>query len=253
MSLKEIEIVHIWEFAVEFMQIPIIVFIIFLSVKAIKVMKLTSLKWVYIAFIFNLIYLFISIWSSEYTPYLHFGETKFSRDLLKISFDIISSSLFYWAAICYWINDDYTHYDKFNFVKRLRQKFAKNVLLTKAILLIILILTSYSIVYFSILINNDYKDIHFRGLFNFFALIGMVLFFRQDKFIALGFFFWSLLQPWKFYPDWLTTWEFFVAFAFSFSMIAKGLILFGLFSKYCLLYTSPSPRDQRGSRMPSSA
>ena len=23
--------------------------------------------------------------------------------------------------------------------------------------------------------------------------------------------------------------------------------------KYCLLYTSPSPRDQRGSRMPSSA
>ena len=24
-------------------------------------------------------------------------------------------------------------------------------------------------------------------------------------------------------------------------------------SKYCLLYTSPSPRDQRGSRMPSSA
>ena len=27
---------------------------------------------------------------------------------------------------------------------------------------------------------------------------------------------------------------------------------FGVFS-YCLLYTSPSPRDQRGSRMPSSA
>ena len=25
------------------------------------------------------------------------------------------------------------------------------------------------------------------------------------------------------------------------------------FSKFCLLYTSPSPRDQRGSRMPSSA
>ena len=24
-------------------------------------------------------------------------------------------------------------------------------------------------------------------------------------------------------------------------------------AKYCLLYTSPSPRDQRGSRMPSSA
>ena len=26
-----------------------------------------------------------------------------------------------------------------------------------------------------------------------------------------------------------------------------------LFDKICLLYTSPSPRDQRGSRMPSSA
>ena len=33
-------------------------------------------------------------------------------------------------------------------------------------------------------------------------------------------------------------------------MLAFGLIaLIG----YCLLYTSPSPRDQRGSRMPSSA
>ena len=31
-----------------------------------------------------------------------------------------------------------------------------------------------------------------------------------------------------------------------------GLILDGL-SQVCLLYTSPSPRDQRGSRMPSSA
>ena len=29
--------------------------------------------------------------------------------------------------------------------------------------------------------------------------------------------------------------------------------LLPLFSKHCLLYTSPSPRDQRGSRMPSSA
>ena len=28
---------------------------------------------------------------------------------------------------------------------------------------------------------------------------------------------------------------------------------FGNASKHCLLYTSPSPRDQRGSRMPSSA
>ena len=27
----------------------------------------------------------------------------------------------------------------------------------------------------------------------------------------------------------------------------------GIESNYCLLYTSPSPRDQRGSRMPSSA
>ena len=27
----------------------------------------------------------------------------------------------------------------------------------------------------------------------------------------------------------------------------------GVFDKLCLLYTSPSPRDQRGSRMPSSA
>ena len=32
----------------------------------------------------------------------------------------------------------------------------------------------------------------------------------------------------------------------------RGLILFGALTD-CLLYTSPSPRDQRGSRMPSSA
>ena len=29
--------------------------------------------------------------------------------------------------------------------------------------------------------------------------------------------------------------------------------VFGLEPRACLLYTSPSPRDQRGSRMPSSA
>ena len=39
----------------------------------------------------------------------------------------------------------------------------------------------------------------------------------------------------------------------------KGSVLFNIFAKFdrkpksCLLYTSPSPRDQRGSRMPSSA
>ena len=32
-----------------------------------------------------------------------------------------------------------------------------------------------------------------------------------------------------------------------------ALIAFELNAKFCLLYTSPSPRDQRGSRMPSSA
>ena len=34
------------------------------------------------------------------------------------------------------------------------------------------------------------------------------------------------------------------------SMIVKPL---GMYNNTCLLYTSPSPRDQRGSRMPSSA
>ena len=33
--------------------------------------------------------------------------------------------------------------------------------------------------------------------------------------------------------------------------LSKGRITYRF--KYCLLYTSPSPRDQRGSRMPSSA
>ena len=32
-----------------------------------------------------------------------------------------------------------------------------------------------------------------------------------------------------------------------------GTTVFDLLLKDCLLYTSPSPRDQRGSRMPSSA
>ena len=32
----------------------------------------------------------------------------------------------------------------------------------------------------------------------------------------------------------------------------KGCNILG-YSNHCLLYTSPSPRDQRGSRMPSSA
>ena len=32
-----------------------------------------------------------------------------------------------------------------------------------------------------------------------------------------------------------------------------GIVLTGTEIKSCLLYTSPSPRDQRGSRMPSSA
>ena len=35
--------------------------------------------------------------------------------------------------------------------------------------------------------------------------------------------------------------------------LAKAENTFRVLRKYCLLYTSPSPRDQRGSRMPSSA
>ena len=34
---------------------------------------------------------------------------------------------------------------------------------------------------------------------------------------------------------------------------AMGYVIFTLLSKYCLLYTSPSPRDGLLSRMPSSA
>ena len=34
--------------------------------------------------------------------------------------------------------------------------------------------------------------------------------------------------------------------------VMLNLVVLGYY-KYCLLYTSPSPRDQRGSRMPSSA
>ena len=37
-----------------------------------------------------------------------------------------------------------------------------------------------------------------------------------------------------------------------FYVFETNMLVFGLFG-YCLLYTSPSPRDQRGSRMPSSA
>ena len=35
--------------------------------------------------------------------------------------------------------------------------------------------------------------------------------------------------------------------------VSLFLIAFGNLVNVCLLYTSPSPRDQRGSRMPSSA
>ena len=50
----------------------------------------------------------------------------------------------------------------------------------------------------------------------------------------------------------------FVGFPISFTLIFLGFVFgylgFGkLVFYFCLLYTSPSPRDQRGSRMPSSA
>ena len=47
----------------------------------------------------------------------------------------------------------------------------------------------------------------------------------------------------------------FVSLSFIHSPLLKwqGAVLFGGIIAYCLLYTSPSPRDQRGSRMPSSA
>ena len=38
-----------------------------------------------------------------------------------------------------------------------------------------------------------------------------------------------------------------------YNCLCCGHLLFTSEMKYCLLYTSPSPRDQRGSRMPSSA
>ena len=37
------------------------------------------------------------------------------------------------------------------------------------------------------------------------------------------------------------------------SPMAEALLMNAARSNHCLLYTSPSPRDQRGSRMPSSA
>ena len=40
--------------------------------------------------------------------------------------------------------------------------------------------------------------------------------------------------------------------AFTFSGLVVGSVIYSL-PFVCLLYTSPSPRDQRGSRMPSSA
>ena len=50
----------------------------------------------------------------------------------------------------------------------------------------------------------------------------------------------------------LTIWAFFVTAIIgllSFPVLVTGILLL----IFCLLYTSPSPRDQRGSRMPSSA
>ena len=51
---------------------------------------------------------------------------------------------------------------------------------------------------------------------------------------------------------------FLASFASSFAMAELGWNRYppgvsGLDGKICLLYTSPSPRDQRGTRMPSSA
>ena len=37
------------------------------------------------------------------------------------------------------------------------------------------------------------------------------------------------------------------------TIATMGAVVAGSDTKHCLLYTSPSPRDQRGSRMPSSA
>ena len=50
-------------------------------------------------------------------------------------------------------------------------------------------------------------------------------------------------------PSWLGDYRFDIKFDWD---TAGDSIEFGDF-KGCLLYTSPSPRDQRGSRMPSSA
>ena len=43
------------------------------------------------------------------------------------------------------------------------------------------------------------------------------------------------------------------SFIFSLFMFVLFCNMFGMLPYSCLLYTSPSPRDQRGSRMPSSA
>ena len=43
------------------------------------------------------------------------------------------------------------------------------------------------------------------------------------------------------------------SYAFGLLCAAGGALAFGAAHTCCLLYTSPSPRDQRGSRMPSSA
>ena len=70
--------------------------------------------------------------------------------------------------------------------------------------------------------------------------------------IACYYFFSSMFPMWHFAPGsnpGLAGWP--VALLIGTLLIVANMISVYLF--ICLLYTSPSPRDQRGSRMPSSA
>ena len=163
MTEHQKEILEIWEFAVEFMQVPIILIIVFLSSRAIRVMELPSLRFVSIAFAFNLLYIGSSIWSSEYAAYFQFENTDFTRYILEIVFDVISYSFFYWGAFEYWINNKYIKSNRYDLRIKTRHIIARSSNNIKIIVSSILTLISAGIIIHSLSVGRSDSENELRA------------------------------------------------------------------------------------------
>ena len=201
------------ELIVQILQLPLIIFISVLCIRAKKVLNIDDLLWIGVAFIFNFLYLAISIYSHEslykglYSDFnykfLHNGLNSYFPPEKRIFIEKLTNIIDDLTFILFLI-PLYKHIGK-NFFKPFIKKpnLDKIVVYKFLFYFLAIILSVTTIIYINI--NSYYKIEIVNFIFSFIkalALFYLLIFFRNTKstpvlrayFLFTGFLVWSLVQ-----------------------------------------------------------